>query len=301
MISAKIIQHSDNYLNKELVTFVLEYPRYIHAELLTHRVFSKNSASSRAIGLASMVEKIKSNPVEPIWTLNQKGMQGQLATELINDSADEIWKFAFEDSLKHASELVDKGIHKQNFNRLLEPWLNIRIILTGTEFSNFFELRDHKDAQPEIRELAQKMRDEYENSNPQFLYPGQWHIPFGDNIPDISPEERLKISVARCARVSYFNFEGNDDIEADYKLFDKLLSSKPLHASPAEHQAKVPYPSELQEMGVYYEKGDGAKHSAPYKVKTGKYFSNLVGWVQLRKIIESNEFKSDLLLSHETY
>lgn len=303
MIKVSIIADSINPKDIRLTSFILEYPRWIHAELLTHRVFSKNAASSRAIPIEKFIEQIESNPALPVfWGKNQSGMQAkeELDTqpkeqwfnelddtfrdrEIINrqsspcgsdnfvshlvsdvDYAKFIWLNARDSAINYAKELNKLGLHKQITNRLLEPWFHIRVILSGTEFENFFALRAHPDAQPEIRVLAEMMLDEYNKSEPKSLAPGEWHIPFGDKIDDnrvldivggwefadengvsedrlnekVLVEAKKKIAVARCARVSYLNFEGKDDYEADIKLCDRLFGSVPRHLSPTEHVAQ---------------------------------------------------------------
>jgi thymidylate synthase ThyX len=333
MTFAKVLLDSTSWTGKRITTFHLKYPRYVHSELMTHRVFSKNSGSSRAIPIEKMIQKVKDGPVQPLWTENQKGMQGPVITnEKIISGAEGIWTRARNKCIIAAEELNDIGIHKQNVNRLLEPWMFIEIVLTGTEFDNWFELRNHKDAQPEIRVLAELMKYAMDASTPEFLNEGEWHLPFIDDLStevlelfhaqdyhrrrkqydetegmrvnhfpafrSMSEGDRmeyiLKASVARCARVSYFNFDGGKSLEADIALFDKLITSRPLHASPAEHQARVPTEDEIHEhMGVQYVTGksssDGWKLHMQQKV--GKYFSNLNGWIQLRKLIECGEFR----------
>ncbi len=295
-IKAEIIADSLNPVGNRLTTFVLEYPRFIHAEIMTHRVFSKNAASSRAIPIETVIKQVMDNPAMPVWWgKNQSGMQakeelddtvGKLCT--IEENYKELSKYLtkvekYHDGVYYLYQLTPKGeallnwlqardeavsrvirlnkigLHKQIANRILEPWFNIRIILSGTEFENFFALRAHPDAQPEFQQLANQMLEEYNKSIPKKLGAGEWHIPFGDKIDegrlisinnskyDIeSPswykginELKIKIAVARCARVSYFNFEGKDDYEADIKLCDRLFGNNPKHLSPTEHVAQA--------------------------------------------------------------
>lgn len=335
-IDVEIIKDSINWTGHRLTTYVLKYPRYIHSELMTHRVFSKNSASSRAIPINRMIQNIEDDIVLPIWTLNQPGMQGKTADEYTKDKATLYWKDVFSRMKVEVADFVDLGIHKQNVNRLLEPWMHIRIILTGTDFENWFALRDHKDAQPEIQELARKMRKVMDESKPTYLKPGEWHIPFDNKYPeeelaveafkrsagfgadreieDAILDLRLKISVANCARISYNNVDGSKStIEGDLEIYKKLVESEPLHASPSEHQACTPsstdylkghmeirhsvtYPVGEYEENIFdSQKIDQVIESNPELVKLmtfrGKYFSNLQGWIQLRKIIEEIKYK----------
>lgn len=335
-IDVEIIKDSINWTGKRLTTFILKYPRYIHSELMTHRVFSKNSASSRAIPVMKMINNIFDDTTNPIWTLNQSGMQGK---ELEDKETLTLAKIKWIQALRHAADdakyLFNLGIHKQNINRLLEPWMHIKIILTGTDFDNWYELRNHPDAQPEIQELARKMLKAQEESTPIYLKPGEWHIPFDekydlstlteealkrapmgfgadDEWEDAILDLRLKISVANCARTSYNNVDGSKStIDGDISIYKKLVESEPLHASPSEHQAQVPYPSDYMKgfmdvknsmsfpIGEYEDIKDPLYwqnhvdrliEEKPELLKLvslrGKYFSNLQGWIQLRKIIE---------------
>jgi thymidylate synthase ThyX len=219
----------------------------IHSEFMTHRMLSKNSSSSRAIPVEKMIALVESQEVYPLhWGKNQKGMS---AREEITDigKAREIWGEARQDAIKHAKRLVEIGIHKQVVNRLLEPFSTITVICSGTEYQNFFNQRCHPDAQPEIQALAIAMREAYEKSEPMLVRPNEgipWHIPFLKQEDwelwhenELTYQELIKVSVGRCARVSYLNHDGDRSIKDDIKLHDRLLSSKPAHLSPFEHVA----------------------------------------------------------------
>ncbi len=260
MIKSEIIADSINPHGNRLTTFILEYPRFVHAEFMTHRMFSKNAASSRAIPFEKFVQQIKDNPAMPeFWGKNQSGMQANEELQSLDRGiAKSLWLEARDSAIECAEELNKLGLHKQIVNRILEPWFHIRVICTATEYQNFFALRAHKDAQPEIRVLAEMMLEAYNNSHPKELNTGEWHIPFGGSmdeskIKDIilstepAPESveflkmeiKKKIAVARCARVSYFNHEGKDDYDADIKLCNRLFGTNPKHLSPAEHVAEA--------------------------------------------------------------
>lgn len=250
MIKSEIINDSiDKNTGNRITTFILQYPRFVHAELMTHRVFSRNAASSRAIPVEKFIEDVKTNPAMPVyWGKNKKGMQ---ATEEVNDisSCESVWLDARNAAINYAIKLKELGAHKQITNRLLEPWFHIRVLVTSTEYSNFFKLRCHIDAQPEIQDLAYKMLDCYTNSIPKELNAGEWHIPFGDKmdedrisklsteIQSSKDEIKRRISIARCARISYLNFEGKDDYNSDLELCKNLFESDPKHLSPTEHVA----------------------------------------------------------------
>lgn len=263
MISAKVIKDSVAPSGVRLTTFVLTYPRFIHAEFMTHRVFSRNASSSRAIPVNKQIQEIIDNPAIPLeFRKNQKGMQ---AGELLEDQdlARSIWLQARDSAVVFAQAMVKMDIHKQYANRILEPFAHITVIVTSTQYSNFFALRYHGAAQPEICELAKQMWQEYGSSNPQQLEFGQWHLPFIDEVlsskevsevkNEVQTDEKwsaevsigyeyddvpVKRSVAKCARVSYKNHDGTETTEEqDLSLYDRLLGQIPIHASPAEHQA----------------------------------------------------------------
>lgn len=238
-IQAKIICDSLSLSQKRISTFVCTFPRFILAEFNTHRIFSRNAASSRAIPVKKFIDQVVNDPAEPVfWGKDQSGMQSfcELSPSDI-PVAKEIWNQARDKMISCAKEMMSIGVHKQIANRLLEPWFNVTVIVTATEFDNFFKLRCHKNAQPEICELANKMKTELENSVPKIKNYGEWHLPFGDAYIDdgITIENALKISVARCARVSYLNFEGKIDNQKDYDLHDRLMNEG--HWSPFEHCA----------------------------------------------------------------
>lgn len=214
-----------------VTTFELYYPRIIHAELMTHRVFSRNASSSRAIPVERMIRD-HANYIPANWRENQKGMQpaGFLSDTL---EADQIWKNARAFALQQAESLMRIGVAKEQANRLLEPFMFIKVLVTSTDYKNFFTLRSHKDAQWEIHQLSDMMKDLYEKNTPVKSFQ---HIPYF-NVQSKINELMLKASVARCARVSYANHDGTDpELEKDLALFERLIISKPQHSSPAEHQ-----------------------------------------------------------------
>lgn len=255
---------------------------------MTHRVFSKNAAGSRAIPIDKIIKLVRENTVYPIWTKNQKGMSGELFTdESMVGLLDEYLKVMRDETIGYVETLSALEVHKQNANRYLEPFQHIKLICTGTDWDNFFLLRCHKDAQPEIQRLAEEIRYAMSESKPQYLKPGEWHIPFEEYLPDsIDKTNKLKVSVARCARISYNNFETNSiDVEKDIQLYNRLVVQEPLHASPEEHQARVPTEMELEHFTSRYLSHEVGK----YTYEKGKYISNLSGWIQLRKLIERGE------------
>lgn len=234
MINVDIIADSVSPKGDRVTTFILEYPRFIHSELMTHRVFSRNCASSRAIPIQTQIELAKQNLVIPVWTAKKKGMQGEVIyDDNLLKEADIVWMGAFKAAINAAEKLDNLGIHKQNANRLLEPFVHMKTILTGTDFTNFFNLRCHKDAQPEMQALAYAMRDCYQESKPKELNYGEWHLPFVDPESKDTLDIKKLISVSCCAQVSY---RKNDiSIEKAISIVDRLVTSDRLHASPFEH------------------------------------------------------------------
>lgn len=241
MIEVKIVADSIAPTGIRLTTFVLTYPRFIHSEFMTHRMFSRNASSSRAIPVKKQIEMVKKNPAMPLaFTKNQKGMQGgEVLDEKASEEAAYAWLRARDKAVEMANILADLEVHKQYANRILEPFAHITVVCSATEFANFFALRLHPMAQPEICELARQMWKEYSENIPKKLEYGEWHLPF---IPDDyanNLDNTIKASVARCARVSYLNHEGkNPTMDEDLQLYDRLLGQLPIHASPAEHQAQ---------------------------------------------------------------
>lgn len=282
-ISAKVILDSISPDGVRLTTLELCYPRFIHAEFMTHRVFSRNASSSRAIPVKKMLENIRNEPAMPIhWGQNQPGMQAD--QEIANpEVAKQLWIEACEQACAMAERMLDLNIHKQVVNRITEPFAHIRVLVTATEWENFFILRDHKDAQPEIHELAIQMKVALGASAPTLIPQGGWHLPFvREDELHLPTATLLKISTARCARVSYLTHDGQaPTIEKDIALYDKLITSKPAHASPTEHQAQPNLEwtqnAVLNPVTNQYE-----------TVKVQPWSGNFYGWRQHRKLIEHN-------------
>jgi thymidylate synthase ThyX len=220
-----------------LSTFVLTYPRSIHAQTMAHRVLSRNAQSSRAIPVARRVEAVRNNPVLPIaWLKNQAGMVAKDETIDNVAAAELIWREAAGHAASAAEQLAALGLHKQWVNRLLEPFDTITVVLSGTTFDNFFTLRTAADAQPEIRAVALRMRELYWQSEPVTRELGEWHLPFVPQDHTMSLEDAKITSAAACARVSYLNHDGSgSSIEKDRALVNRLIASG--HWTPLEHQA----------------------------------------------------------------
>lgn len=300
-ITAKVIAKSVSSLDpdRKIITFELEYPRFIHGELMTHRMFSRNAASSRAIPIETMVESVLDNPAVPVqWGLNQSGMQAKEEHTNPKECITK-WGYASEDAVDSANYLRTLGLHKQIVNRVLEPFQMMKTIVTATELDNFYWLRCHADAQPEIRVLAEKMYEADKAKTAQVLQPGQWHLPYvvtyvcpeygnemynldDEDQTELTLEEAKKISASCCAQVSYR--KNDDSLEKALKIWDMLVNMTPVHASPFEHQAT---PMEqiqcISTFGGIWEEGK------THQDREGCFWSgNFKGWIQHRQLIDNH-------------
>lgn len=295
-ITAKIIADSIGpFGGPRMTTFEIEYPRFILAEVNTHRELSKNSASSRAIPIAAMHKQIRENMAMPVhWGKNQPGMQAK--EELDSTSrkvVQRLWKLAIEGAIRYASWMERAGLHKQVANRITEPGMTMKTVISGTSWNNLWHLRDHPDAQPEFRELAGLMHQTYLASTPNILYEGEWHLPYVNsqrNLPDgkllyldendnvIPLELARKVSASCCAQVSYRKNDPSAEKAED--IFNKLIYSTPVHASPVEHQATpIVSPADLGDVKSW---PPGVTHVNRY----GQMCSgNLKEWIQFRQLI----------------
>lgn len=307
MIKATVIADSVHHATgTRITTFELVYPRFIHSEFMTHRVFNRNASSSRAIPTSKFIEQVRNEPVMPShWGKNQKGMQAEEElTPMEIEDAKFIWDNAASAAAVYAEQLRRGQVHKQIVNRILEPFTHIRVVVTSTSWANFYGLRDHKDAQPEIRELAQAMRKAHDESVPFKINQGEWHLPYitdddfyyarqhckHNRITRDEPSSQeihgllLKVSAARCARASYNNFEGRPStLEEDNALFAKLVEDQPIHASPTEHQATPMLFGDKftnNQNPVTWEQGVTSMDRAG-----NLYSGNLLDFIQFRKLI----------------
>jgi thymidylate synthase ThyX len=297
-ISATIIADSISPAGQRITTFELSYPRFFHSEFLTHRLFSRNAASSRAIPIDTVLEQVSTNPAMPEeWGINQSGMQAKSMLEGVKKTAAQFaWKAAAKGAVASTKLLQAMGLHKQIVNRILEPFVHIKVVVTATEYNNWYHLRNHTDAQPEIRILAERMLGKVEASIPQKLEAGEWHLPyirtetpFGDiarywcGEESLLEEDAIKISASLCAQVSYR--KSDESLDKALKIYNQLVTMTPVHASPFEHQA-TPMP---------YLKGECCLDDA-HEVKgvthmdmSGNFWSgNFKGWIQNRQLIKDN-------------
>lgn len=281
MIEVKIVADSIHpECEERLTTYLLTYPRFLHAEFMTHRVFSRNAQSSRAVPVLKRIEAVETNPAIPlVFVKNKAGMQGGDALE-DQDAARDAWLRGRDSAVKAARELAALEVHKQYANRVIEPYDHISVVCTATDYDNFFALRIHPFALPEIQVLAMTMYATREASSPKRLPYGEWHLPFVSREDRIGStlEIAIKQSVARCARVSYLNHDGTaTTVEQDLQLYERLVGSHPIHASPAEHQATPGF-------------------------QTVRY-GNFQGWKQYRKMLTNeciHDYEDFKGWSHET-
>lgn len=284
-ITAKSVLASVSPEGKRIDTLLLRYPRFIHAEFMTHRQFSRNASSSRAIPVERLIADVERDPVYPsFWGKNQPGMQAR--EELAGYGkymAERHWKIDLIHSIETAKELSRVGAHKQIVNRILEPFAHINVVVTSTEWDNFFALRIHEDAQPEIRDLAVAMQEAMIKADVQRVGYGEWHLPFvsreeiahNGGITDPSGNLRT-ISAARCARTSYRTHDGRvSTLGEDIALGERLTKSVPFHASPFEHQAC----SDFQVV-------NGPEDNEPMWMHPEKH-RNFTGWIQNRALMET--------------
>ena len=299
LITAKVIADSVCPQGVRMTTMEIEYPRFILAELNTHRMLSKNSASSRAIPVKAMHDFIKDNPATPVhWGKNQPGMKA--SEELVGvdlAEAHRLWNRAKEDALHWSWDLSEHlGLHKQIANRVTEPWMTMKTVISGTEWTNFFHLRNHADAQPEIKALAEAMTVAYTTHLPVELKPGEWHLPyitigtyvptgelqyFDENFNRLSLEDAKIISASCCAQVSYR--KNDPGFTKAFKIWEQLIENDPVHASPIEHQAT---PMDIDSM-CRFEPETWQLGVTHVSANSDLWSGNLRGWIQHRKLIRN--------------
>lgn len=312
-ITATILADSITPEGKRITSFELEYPRYIHAEVMTHRMFSRNAASSRAIPVSKVIKQVYTNPATPLfWGSTKPGMQaGAELSGFDLAQAKVVWSNAADSAAEESENLFNLGLHKQHANRITEPFQQYKVVLTATEFDNFFHLRCHPDAQPEIRMLAEAMYKTMQDSTPMKLYANEYHLPYivttrsskgtieyrTTSNEFLSLAEAIKVSSSCCAQVSYRILD--DSIDKAISIYDRLVESEPVHASPFEHQAtpmdtydsllitsntvEGGYPEPYTDFT--YDWQPGVTHMDS---KCNLWSGNFQGWIQHRQLIKNN-------------
>ena len=314
--SAKILCDSVTPAGHRLTTFEGVYPRIVLAEVNTHRVFTRSSASSRAIPVEKMIRRALEEPYVPThWGKNQKGMQ---ADEDVDPdtarAAVETWLRIRDGVVEGVKDLLGLGIHKQIANRWLEPAQWHPTLITATEWGNFFNLRDNKDAHPDFRDLAHAMRELHGKNEPKLLSASDWHLPLifdedweqaileDPTHPTAVQSRIVKVSVGRCARISYLTHDGKRDLKVDVGLHDRILA--PGHMAPFEHVGRPMTKDELElfaQKKMRWDPGNqewywvGSVRDDKMRSVEGEYthfLGNVQGWVQYRKLIP---FEEDIL------
>jgi hypothetical protein len=240
-IYAKMILDSVSPNGDRLSTLEINFNRFILAEVNTHRKFSRNSRSSRAVPISKTIKEVLDDPAMPVWWGKQQpGMQAnEELDEESKQKAIQIWLKMRDACVEGVRQLDELGLHKQIANRPLETWMWHRIIVSSTEWENFFHQRLHKDTQPEFRVAAEAMLEALDNSTPTLVDYDEWHTPYikPEEYEILRLEDRKMISAARSARVSYLTHDNTRDLEKDLELFQKLIGGEVIHHSPTEHVA----------------------------------------------------------------
>lgn len=263
--SATVVADSVSPEGVRVTTIEVTLHRFVLAELNTHRVFSRNSASSRAIPIGKQIARVETDPAMPVeFGANQRGMQAGAPLEGEEEKAAiDAWLRARDAAVDAVRVLDDLGVHKQVANRILEPFMWHTVIVTATDWDGFWHQRCSPLAQPEIRVAAEAMREVFDASTPRAMAAGEWHTPYvRDDELDLDERTKRRISAARCARVSYLTHDGRRDLSADEELYQRLVTADPPHWSPLEHVATPA--------------GDGEA-----------VLGNLRGWHQLRHRLDS--------------
>lgn len=318
-ITAKVICDSISVTGQRITTFEIEYPRFILAELNTHKMLEKNSSSSRAIPIGKMIEQIRANTALPIyWGSKKAGMQAGAEVQDVQYSID-FWMKALAGSIGQVILLDGEGVHKQTVNRLLEPFQMMKTVITGTDWDNFFNLRIHPDAQPEFCMLAYKMYQAMQESAPMQLKSGEWHLPYintsryavaedGEswdinseiiystgNLSDgalskpLTLEEAQRISASCCAQTSYRKHD--ESLEKADNMFQMLVGADVLHASPFGHLA-TPIVSVNDPVNEVYKNLTDEftwELGVTHMRRNGVLCSgNLTGWISYRHLLPNN-------------
>lgn len=324
-VKATCLLHSVSQAGVPMVTFEIEYPRMILAELNTHRMLSRNSASSRAIPFDKMVTQLTARPVrfgEANPGMQDKGEQHDgkviicayemgdspsnsvVFTTSYEVSGQDAWEFAKESAVEISDAFYKAGFAKQVYNRLTEPFQMIKTVISGTEWANFFWLRNHESADPTFAELARVMQQAMQESVPQTLLPSEWHLPYVtsrrddngrleywlDSETQLCEGDALKVSAARCAAVSYRNTDYG--LEKCRQVHDKLVGDDRKHGSAMEHQAKamtgLDAGGEITLATNPKTWEQGVTHmDSEFNLWSG----NFNGWVQYRKLITGENYK----------
>jgi thymidylate synthase ThyX len=294
MVLVDLIQDSYSAsTDSRISSFQWEYPRFIHGEIMTHRVLGRNAGSSRAMPTFSAIEVATEHMVIPNFARNKAGMQpgGQLS-HADNLRAREIWKNAAFSCTEAAKELNELKVHKQWANRMLEWFSPIRIVATATEWDNFLWLRNDTEAQLEFEMLADRVEHALAVSSPDVIPLGHAHTPYVDRKVhatgvdysvgglELTMVQAMKVSASVCGQMSYR--KADDSVVKADDMYEKFMNGRRVHASPFEHQA-ICTGKTMGKVPVHLDRG--VTH---FDRKNNWWSGNLKGWVQFRHLIPNN-------------
>ena len=265
MIAARVVLDSISPLGIRLTTMECTFHRFILSEFNTHRAFSRNSASSRAIPVTKTLAQVTANTAIPlVFPKEQPGMSGGEPLEF-SEEALKIWLSACDAAASHAEQLAALGVHKSVVNRIIEPYMWHTVVVSATAYDNFFIQRMMNSAQPEMVSLAYRMNDALRASSPTAVDFGGWHLPYVSDREQatLTLEQLKELSVARVAGVSYNRLNQVRELALDFKLYARLYNANPRHESPFEHVAT---PSEMRMSATHQ--------------------GNFAGWHQLRHLLD---------------
>lgn len=322
---AELLAYSSSWVGTNVATFLLTIPRVMLPELTRHRNFSFSVESSRAKSIEKVIEDIVKNKYYPDWTINKKGMSGDKLSD-INQRKRANEKVDFlANTIINVVELSLKdelGIHKQNANRYLEPFQYIDVIVTGslTDWLAFLELRHPQGdlinkcedsephginysfpAQSEIQNIAIKVWNILKDAEPNYLEPGEYHLPYRlENDERVyTIEEQLSYASSKCATISFGNHSEDNKTKANLdntnRLYKRLINHK--HWSPLEHCLRVPTKEEV--MSKAFDSITVIDENGIAKRKLGKYVSNISNhyWIQHRKEVENRDVLLEVVFS----
>lgn len=292
----KVIKVQDSLALKtkaRLTTFEWEYPRFIHAEIMTHRVLGRNAGSSRAIPTMSAIELATEQMVIPDFAANKPGMQpGEILSGDALFQAREIWQDAAYCCIRASKMLHELKVHKQWANRMLEWFSPIKIVATATEWDNFLWLRNDAEAQTEFEQLANQVEHLLNTETPDLVPLSGAHVPYVDRVIDgkhvryfvdgteINREQAMLISASVCGQMSYR--KADRSLEKALDMRSKFMEGRRVHASPFEHQG-ISTERHMSRMPAIYDRG--VTH---FDRKGNWHSGNLKGWIQHRHLIKGN-------------
>ena len=264
-IEAKVIADSISPEGDRLTTLECTFHRFILSEFNTHRAFTRNSASSRAIPVTKTMAQVTLDPAIPVvFRREQPGMSGGEVLDF-QEELQRSWALDAQRAAERADYYVQKGVHKSIVNRILEPYMWHTVVVSATDYDNFFIQRMSQSSQPEMVSLAYRMSEALDASVPQRVDIGGWHLPYvlEDELFHYTLAEQQALSVARVAGVSYNRLGKTRELQKDFDLYQRLRNANPPHWSPFEHVATPVHPNMIRT-------------------------ANFKGWQQLRQILEED-------------